>query len=153
MNQTQIRRATATDLPELLAFEQGVVEAERPYNSKIRADSVHYYDIAKLIVHEESLVLVAETAGQLVATGHATLKKSSDYYEHERHAYLGLMYVEPEYRGQGLIQEIIEELLAWARSQGIADFFLDVYAENGRAVQAYEKFGFRPHMLEMKIRD
>ena len=153
MNQTRIRRATATDLPELLAFEQGVVEAERPCNSKIKAGEVHYYDLAKLIGDEESRILVAESAGELTATGHATLKESSYYFKHERHAYLGLMYVKPAFRGQGIIQEIIEELLTWARSQGIADFFLDVYVENQRAVQAYEKFGSRPHMLEMKMRD
>jgi GNAT superfamily N-acetyltransferase len=153
VNQTRIRRALATDLPELLAFEQGVVEAERPYNSKIKPGSVQYYDIAKLIAHKDSLVLVAENAGKLIATGHTTLKKSSDEFVHERQAYLGLMYVEPTHRGQGLIQQIIEELLAWARSQGITDFFLDVYAGNQPALQAYEKFGFRPYMIEMKLRD
>jgi GNAT superfamily N-acetyltransferase len=149
----QIREAAAADLPALLAFEQGVVEAERPYNSRLKTDSVHYYDIAELIAKSESHVLVAENAGQLVGTGHATLKRSLDYLVHDRHAYLGLMYVEPSYRGQGIVQRIIEELLAWARGQGVTDFFLDVYAENQPAVRAYEKFGFRANMLEMKLRD
>ena len=153
MNQIKIREATPADLPVLLAFEQGVVEAERPYNSKIKADSVHYYDIAELIAHSESRVLVAEKSDRLIATGHSTLKRSSDYFVHDRHAYLGLMYVEPAYRGQGVIQAIIDELLVWARGQGIQDFFLEVYAENESAVRAYEKFGFRPHMLEMKLSD
>ena len=153
MNQTQIRKATAQDLPALLAFEQGVVEAERPYNSRIRTDSVHYYDIAKLIVRKETLVLVAENSGELVGTGHATLKTSLDYFQHDRHATLGLMYVEPAYRGQGLVQQIIEELMTWARGEGITDFFLDVCAGNELAVRAYEKFGFRANMLEMKLRD
>jgi GNAT superfamily N-acetyltransferase len=153
VNQINIREATTADLPALLAFEQGVVEAERPYNSKIRAESVHYYDIAELIAQSESVVLVAEKAGRLIATGHISLKRSSDYYEHDRHGYLGLMYVEPAFRGQGLIQAIIDELLAWARGQGIKDFFLDVYADNEPAIRAYEKFGFRANMLEMKLRD
>jgi len=101
--QSQIRRATAADLPALLAFEQGVVEAERPYNSRLKTGSVHYYDIAELIADKESLVLVAEKADQLIATGHGTLKSSADYFE--------------------------------------------------PAVRAYEKFGFRRNMLEMKLRD
>jgi len=153
VNQTQIRKATVADLPALLDFEQGVVEAERPYNSRLKTDSVHYYDIAELLADKNSLVLVAENANQLIATGHGTLKNSADYYDYEQHAYFGLMYVEPSYRGQGLIQRIIEELLTWARGEGITDFFLDVYAENKPAVRAYEKFGFRSNMLEMKLRD
>ena len=151
--ETQIREATAADLPELLVFEQGVVEAERPYESRLKTDSVHYYDLAELIAQRESLVLVAENAGQLVGTGHATLKRSLDQFEHDRHAYLGMMFIEPSYRGQGIIQQIIEELLTWARGEGITDFFLEVYAENESAVRAYEKFGFTPNMLEMKLRD
>ena len=153
MIETQIREATAADLPELLVFEQGVVEAERPYESRLKTDSVHYYDLAELIAQRESLVLVAENAGRLVGTGHTTLKRSLDQFEHERHAYLGLMYVEPSYRGQGIIQRIIEELLTWARGEGITDFFLDVYADNEPAVRAYEKFGFRRNMIEMNLRD
>ena len=153
MKQTQIREATAADLPALLAFEQGVVEAERPYDSMIKAGSVHYYDIAKLIDQKNSLVLVAENSDQLIATGHATVKNSADHLEHDQHAYLGLMYVEPAYRGQGLIQKIIEGLLTWARGEGITDFFLDVYPENEAAVRAYEKFGFRARMLEMTLRE
>ena len=153
MNQTQIREATAADLPALLAFEQGVVEAERPYDSSIKPGSVHYYDIAKLVAQSESFVVVAENSGQLVGTGHATLKRSLEHVEHDRHAYLGLMYVKPSYRGQGVVQRIIEELLTWARGEGITDFFLDVYPGNEPAVRAYERFGFRAHMLEMKLRD
>jgi GNAT superfamily N-acetyltransferase len=153
VNQIKIREATAADLPALLVFEQSVVEAERPYNSKIMVDSVHYYDIAELIRDSESRVLVAEKSDRLIATGHSTLKRSSDNFVHDRHAYLGLMYVEPAYRGQGVIQAIINNLLDWARGQGIRDFFLEVYAENESAVRAYEKFGFRANMLEMKLRD
>ena len=63
------------------------------------------------------------------------------------------MYVEPSHRGQGIIQRIIEELLVWSRGEGVTDFFLDVYTGNESAVRAYEKFGFKAHMLEMKLRD
>ena len=148
-----MREATPADLPTLLAFEQGVVASERPYNEKLKHESVHYYDIAALIASPESMVLIAQDGAQLVGAGQTTLKSSLDYYEHDRHAYLGLMFVEPSHRGQGLIQRIIDELLIWARQKGVHDFYLDVYAENESAVRAYEKFGFRGSLLEMKLSD
>jgi RimJ/RimL family protein N-acetyltransferase len=63
------------------------------------------------------------------------------------------MFVEPEYRGQGIIQEIIEGLLQWARSKGVTNFYLDVYGENEAAVKAYEKLGFRQNLVEMRLYD
>ena len=153
MTKISIREATAADLPTILTFEQGVVSAERPFNTRLKQGTVHYYDMAALIGSDQTMVLVAEVSGRLIGTGHASLRTSSDYLEHDRHAYLGLMFVEPEYRGQGVIQSIIEKLLEWGRGEGIVDFCLDVYAENESAVRAYEKFGFVRNLVEMKLHD
>jgi GNAT superfamily N-acetyltransferase len=149
----KIREAHIDDLPAILAFEQGVVAAERPCNNKIKPGTVHYYDLAALIGSDQSRVLVAADDNLLVGTGHATIKTSLDYYVHDRHAYLGLMYVEPDYRGQGIIQDILSQLLQWARDEGVNDFYLDVYTANEPAVRAYEKFGFRSNLVEMRLHD
>ncbi len=153
MNQIHIREATAADLPELLAFEQGIIAAERPYNDEIKDKSVHYYDIANLIASAESRILVAQEGAQLIGTGHASLKSSLDQFKHDRHAYLGLMFVIPTHRGRGIIQRIMDELLTWARGEGVGDFYLDVYPENLPALKAYEKYGFRGNLLEMRLSD
>jgi len=153
VKQIHIREATAADLPALLACEQEIVESERPFNNKIKDGSVHYYDIAKMVASDESLVLVAEDGDQVVGTGLATLRTSLDHFKHDRHAYLGLMFVEPSHRGQGIIQDVIERLMSWARAKGISDYYLDVYAENKPALRAYEKFGFKGNLLEMRLSD
>ena len=148
-----IRQATSADLPTLLEFEQGVVIAERPFNSKIRDGTVHYYDLAALIANDLSMVLIAEVDGVAIGCGHGTIRKSDDFLVHERNAYLGLMYVDPAYRGQGVAQQVIQNLLDWSRGHGVHDFYLDVYADNDAAVRAYEKFGFRSSLIEMKMHD
>ena len=147
------RPAEAADLATLLAFEQGIITAERPFNDTLKSGTVHYYDLAALVASDESLVLMAEHNGRAVGTGHATIKRSLEYVDHERHAYLGLMYVEPEYRGQGIIQKIMTTLIEWARSRGLADYYLDVYTDNEPAIRAYEKYGFRKSLVEMKLHD
>ncbi len=148
-----IRQATSADLPTLLEFEQGVVIAERPFNSKIKDGTVHYYDLAALLVSDLSMVLVAEVDGVVIGCGHATIKESDHFLAHEHDSYLGLMYVEPEYRGQGVVQQIMRNLLDWSRGRGVHDFYLDVYADNDAAVRAYEKFGFKSSQIEMKMHD
>lgn len=153
MTDVTYRPAVEADLPTLLAFEQGVVAAERPYNDTVKPGVVHYYDLAALIASDESLVVVAEHNGRAVGTGHATEKCSLDYLKHDRHAYLGLMYVHPEYRGQSIIQEIMAALIEWARGRGLTDYYLDVFTGNEPAIQAYENFGFRKSLIEMKLHD
>ena len=149
----EIRPATLDDVPAILAFEQGVVTAERPFNDKLKSGEIHYYDVADLVARSSSQVLVAEVSGRLVGTGHASIKESLGYLTHDAHAYLGLMYVDPEYRGEGIIQSIIADLLQWARARGVTDFYLDVYAANQPALKAYEKFGFQASLIEMKMHD
>lgn len=153
MSQITYRPAVASDLATMLAFEQGVVAAERPFNDTVKPGTVHYYDVAALLASDASLVLLAEVDGRAVGTGHATDKDSLEYLKHDRHAYLGLMYVDPEYRGQGIIREIIAALIEWARERGLADYYLDVYTGNEPAIQAYQKFGFRKSLIEMKLHD
>lgn len=153
MSDVNIRPAVTTDIATLLEFEQGVVAAERPYNDELKTGVVHYYDVAALIASDESLVLVAEQDGRTIGTGHATIKRSLEYLFHDRHAYLGLMYVEPEYRGQGIIQRIIAALIDWSREQDVTDYYLDVYANNQSAVSAYEKYGFQQSLIEMRLHD
>lgn len=148
-----IRQATSVDLPTLLEFEQGVVAAERPFNAKIKDGTVHYYDLAALLANDLSMVLIAEVDGVAIGCGHGTIKESDDFLVHERDAYLGLMYVDPAYRGQGVAQQIIQNLLEWCRGHGVHDFYLDVYADNDAAVRAYEKFGFRSSLIEMRMHD
>ena len=43
------REATEQDLEILLEFEQGVVTAERPFNSTLIEGEIHYYDFSDTI--------------------------------------------------------------------------------------------------------
>ncbi|MFK8053937.1 MAG: GNAT family N-acetyltransferase [Woeseiaceae bacterium] len=146
-----LRPATHEDLPTLLKFEQGVVEEERPFNAAIKAASVVYYDLPDLISNPRSLLLIAEHNGDAAGCGYVQLRESKAAFSHELHGYLGFMYVLRDFRGQRLNKQIVDALLKWGRAQGVQDFYLDVYAENQAAIRAYEKAGFKPLMVEMKL--
>ena len=63
---------------------------------------------------------------------------------------MGMMYVLPEFRGQGINKKIIDGLIAWGKTQGVTEFRLEVYTENEGAIRAYQKAGFSKHMVEMR---
>ncbi|SDJ55614.1 GNAT family N-acetyltransferase [Chryseobacterium jejuense] len=147
------REATEQDLEILLTFEQGIVSAERPFNSTFIDGEIHYYDLNKFIQSPDATLLVVENNEEIVASGYALIKNSEkDYNNFKSYAYLGFMYVKPEYRGKGINKIITDELINWAKSRNISEIRLDVYAENESAVKAYEKAGFEPHLLTMRLK-
>lgn len=146
-----IRIAIPGDLPALTAFEQAIIDAERPFDETLRKDPFHYYDFDKLIHSENTCVLVAETDNEILGSGFATIKDAEPYLRHSRYAYIGLMYVKPAYRGQGINRQILEQLKQWIQQKGISEIRLVVYSQNEQAVKAYQKTGFMPHVLEMRM--
>jgi ribosomal protein S18 acetylase RimI-like enzyme len=145
------REALVTEIELLRELEQQVVEAERPYNDSIKPENAIYYDIEHLVASESACVLIAEKEQQVIGTGYLQIRESKASLIHEQHGYLGFMYVDESYRGLGLNQRTMDKLIVWGRARGLSDFYLDVYARNQAAIKAYEKAGFKPSMVEMKL--
>lgn len=146
-----IRSARLSDLPSLQLFEQGIVSAERPYDNTLKADPISYYDIQEMILSQDCEVVTAEIDGRLVASGYVQKRRSLEHVISDYHAFIGFLYVAPDYRGRGINKLILEHLFIWARENNLPDVHLTVYPENAPAVRAYEKVGFEPHLLEMRL--
>ncbi len=151
MEEIVIRKATLNDLETLLLFEQGVINAERPFDSTLKTEPTHYYDIKEMINASHVEIVVAEIRSEIIGSGYARIESAKPYLKHQKHAYLGFMYVVPDYRGKGVIQKIIEALKQWAISQNITEMRLEVYQNNLAAIKAYEKIGFTKHMIQMRM--
>jgi GNAT superfamily N-acetyltransferase len=145
-----IRTATLADVAVLREFEQGIIAAERPFDPTLADDPIRYYNIPALIESASAEMVVAEREGRAIGCGHAQIRIAEPYLAHREYAHVGLIYVCPEERGQGVSLLIIAALEAWARSRGIDEVRLEVYADNAAAVRAYEKAGFVQHMIVMR---
>ena len=146
----EIRKATRADLETLRTMEQGVIEAERPFDPTLKEGSIQYYDLEGLLDNPRALVLVAMDEDAIVSCGYALEKQGKPYLKYETYAYLGFMFTEPAYRGNGLNGTILENLKEWAQENGLTEIRLTVYDENSAALRAYEKVGFKKHIIEMR---
>ncbi len=144
------RSATRADLPVLLAFEQGIVAWERPFNPTLKPDPISYYDIGELIDLESAEVIVAVDGERIIGSGYVRVRQASDYVQPSQYAFLGFMFVDPEYRGRGVNRLVMDALLDWAKARNLTEVRLQVYSENDSAIRAYEKTGFTPLLLEMR---
>jgi len=145
------RTATLEDLDVLLRFEQGIILAERPYDDTLKEDPITYYDLKELILSKDSEVVVVLHGDKIIGSGYARIKQAKPYLKHQEYAYLGFMYTDPKYRGKGINQQIMEILKKWSRSNGLKELRLTVYNDNAPAISAYEKVGFKAHILEMRM--
>ncbi|HVE61396.1 MAG TPA: GNAT family N-acetyltransferase [Chitinophagaceae bacterium] len=151
MQELSIRNATLNDLETLLRFEQGVINAERPFDSTLKTEHTNYYDLKEMIILPHIQIVVAELNGEIIGSGYARIENSKPYLKHQKHAYLGFMYVAPEHRGKGVNQKIIESLKQWSLTQNINELRLEVYQDNHSAIKAYEKIGFAKHLIQMRM--
>ncbi|PKA99314.1 ribosomal protein S18 acetylase RimI-like enzyme [Flavobacteriaceae bacterium MAR_2009_75] len=153
MGEFILRKATVSDLEHLLKFEQEIIQAERPFDPTIREGKISYYDIEELILSDEAEVLVIEYEDKLVASGYAKIREARHYLDHEVYSYLGFMYTDLKYRGQSLNRKIVDALREWSYNRGVKEVRLTVYQENLGAIKAYEKAGFKKHIIEMRLED
>ena len=151
MNPITFRTARLDDLPILYGFEQGIITAERPFDETLKPGHINYYDIKEMIEFNDSEVIVATILDEIIASAYVKIVPAKPYLRFDQYAYIGFMYVKPEYRGKGLSQKIIEQCTNWARSRNLTELQLDVYDENLSAVKAYEKAGFKKHLVEMRM--
>ncbi|MDQ8013234.1 MAG: GNAT family N-acetyltransferase [Flavobacterium nitrogenifigens] len=145
-----IRRAVNTDLPKLAEFLQHLVHAERPFDVTLKEGEIFYYSIEDFISDPKSELLVIDFSNQIIGCGYAQIRQAKPYQKHEFFGYLGFMFVDPEFRGRGLNNILIDHLKKWVLSQGITEVRLDVYHDNEAAVNAYKKAGFEPILTTMR---
>ena len=148
-----IRPATTTDLQSLRQLESKLVELERTFDVGIKPQGeVTYYDLPKLLSDPaNNHILIAEDNNQPIGCGLTQIKKNHRCYTNAQYGYIGLMYIEPTHRNQGLGRQIINQLVDWLHSKNITDIHLKVYANNTAAIQAYQQYGFHPHVFQMKL--
>ena len=138
------------DLATLNRFQQGIVDAERGFDPTIKGGAVQYYDVARMLTDDEIHFVVAEVGMRVVGCGYARIEAAKHYLKHSVHAYLGLMYVDPEYRGYAVNLAVIAALKNWSVSKGVSEMRLEAYRDNVAAIKAYEKAGFVPWVIEMR---
>jgi len=146
-----VRKATKKDLPVLMEFMNGLVEAERPMDPTIKDGNIVYYDLSEIMKNSDSDLFVVELNNELVASGYAKIKKDRHYLKHEKQGYLGFMFVPEKHRGNRYNKLIMDALLKWCKARNIFEIRLEVYEDNPSAIRAYEKVGLKKHLINMRM--
>ncbi|PSB49661.1 GNAT family N-acetyltransferase [Cyanosarcina cf. burmensis CCALA 770] len=66
-----------------------------------------------------------------------------DQVKGDRHTYIFLLYVKPEYRQRGIGKALMRYLEDWARTKGDRQIGLQVFQSNTLALDLYHKLGYQ----------
>jgi [ribosomal protein S18]-alanine N-acetyltransferase len=123
MTEVALRPMTPADIPAVLAIEYdsySVPWSESTFRGLLR--------------RRDAEMIVAEGGGRVI--GYAIFWTVLDQSE------LGNVAVTPQWRGQGIGQQLVAEVLRRAESRGVREVFLEVRPSNASARRLYEAFGF-----------
>jgi len=65
------------------------------------------------------------------------------------HGWIGELYVNAMYRGQGIAKQLVEKISAYFKERGCDNVRLNAMAENKTALIAYKKMGFELRNVEL----
>lgn len=77
------------------------------------------------------------------------LGNAVDQRSGERHAYVLLLFVEPQHRRRGLATALLQHGHRWAQQRGDRQVALQVLSSNEPALKLYQKLGYTPDSVLM----
>lgn len=153
--EVQVCRAGPDDVAAIVQlstvlFQEDAGQRDPSVNLDWPAEEGHEY-FGGLVAGKGSVCLLAENTGEVIGYLAARVREGTSLRP-VRVAELESMCVLGEHRGRGVGARLAEEFFVWAELQGAERASVTAYAENGRAVRFYERFGFRPRNVSLERR-
>ena len=145
----ELRKATLSDLPELLAlartsFLQAFTVGNKPENVQAYLAEAFTEDkLTKEIQEPASTFIVASLGGKLVGYTKLNLAAAQADVQDPTSVEVARLYTLEEVWGKGLGQLLLDAGLNFARQEGKTWLWLGVWEHNARAIRFYEKNGLR----------
>lgn len=149
-----IRSATPADVPAVLPMVAKICALHESWDAAKYGFLAHpekRYEnwLTRLANQERSVFLVADNQGQLVAFVAATVEQEIPIYRTKEFGFIHDLWVEPEYRQQGIAKQIVEMTIERFQHIGVKQIRLDTAAANETARQLFAACGFRLSTIEM----
>lgn len=106
-----------------------------------RSQKKHYLECIR---SRNAFFIVVVDKGKIIGYVIGEIKKNPPVLLEKRHGEIGEIFIQKEYRKEGLGLFLIQEILYWFRKREIERVVVDFDAKNKIARSAYKKMGFKP---------
>lgn len=145
-----VRPATARDeaavlalVPRLRAFESSSTQSSSTLRPAEALDAGEERTLRRFFAGNPAgaVLWVAEDEGTVVGMAYA--EGATDYFTQESHGHLGILAVAERAEGRGIGKALLASVERWGRDAGFRFLSLNVFADNARAIEVYEKSAYR----------
>lgn len=154
MDNFTIRAALPQDVPAIVAlhrvFHADHIATDAARWSTLTPPADVYPAWVATLTDDAGVVLIAESAGEVVAYLIAEVEAESTRHWSPASVYFHDLYVAPKARRGGIARRLIAELIAWRdRTHPSLPLRLTTAASNESARRFFAALGFRPAAVEM----
>jgi GNAT superfamily N-acetyltransferase len=154
------RVARLLDVPLLVALERQFDRDEhqlvlrenpqlKPYLRTRLSASLSAQWMRRWVRSRSALVLIAEADSVPCGFSVAWTGTSSTIFRPKRYGFIGIMFVQRQYRGRRISSLMMKQAFAWFAKQNVKYVSLTVIKDNKHARRIYEKWGFRDFVITM----
>lgn len=136
---------------------QSLINRQRAFHARLRPDLFKITwagedEASEWTGEEARCAFLAETRGKAIGLLllEALETKPLPFLVHKRFVYINEIFVDAEWRHQGVGQALMEAASKWALQKEIPLMRLSVLPDNKEAVAFYASLGFSPFMMSME---
>jgi ribosomal protein S18 acetylase RimI-like enzyme len=149
-----IRPATTDDIPAVLPMVAKICALHESWDSSKYGFIPHpeqRYEkwFGRLVDSDRTVFLVAADENELVAFVIATIQEEIPIYRLQEFAVIHDLWVEPEYRQQGIARQLVMQTVERFQQMGVKQIRLDTVAPNEASRRLFASCGFRVSIIEM----
>lgn len=149
-----VRKAIIGDLKTIQDFNHALFLFDIGRDPELNANWPHEQDgeayFTKMINEENGICFVAEVNGKVAGYLAGCMRSNVPSYRPVKRSELENMFVAEEYRRMGVGSKLAEEFITWSKSKGAAKVYVSAYVGNEKAINFYQKVGFKPRCLELE---
>lgn len=127
-----------------------LIQSERQFNRNIRENYVVSGWFEKVFNEENNVIFVAKFDGVIVGYVYCKIISSDNGPTVEHEALIDGLFVEENFRKQGIASALLKKAKEWARTMNVKYLFLNVLDKNKDAMRLYYKNDFED--FEKKLR-
>lgn len=147
-----IRSVDSQDVVNLISLrKRALLDHPTAFGANGHQPDAKYMEWAEGLISEDrhfNLPLVISDRDDLVGMG-VIRRGNSPKQAHS--AEIKAIYLLPEWRGMGLVQELIDIMESWARSVGVVVIKLQVTTVNMAGIRAYQKAGYQIYATDPMV--
>lgn len=128
-----------------------LVQSEKEYNNNINENYIVKNWFEKLYNEKNNVLYVAKVENKIVGYIYCKIDSIENGPTIKLEALIDGLYVDKNYRKQGIATELMNNVKEWAKEKGVKYLFLNVLEENKNAMSLYYKNNFKNFERKLKL--